>query len=149
MSAPALRYILRRLAQAPLVLLIVVVLQFFVLHLAPGDVADVIAGEAQSADPEFIKKLRADLGLDQPIVVQLGLHIWRVLRLDLGNAHSFGVPVVDQPDASKEFAESFTFSNQRLMSVLRCRRRFHASPMQKAKVLKDRVLIVRGFIVVK
>ena len=95
MSAPALRYILRRLAQAPLVLLIVVVLQFFVLHLAPGDVADVIAGEAQSADPEFIKKLRADLGLDQPIVVQLGLHIWRVLRLDLGNAHSFGVPVVE------------------------------------------------------
>ncbi len=95
MPSTALRYVLRRLGQAPLVLLIVVVLQFFLLHLTPGDVADVIAGEAQSADPEFVKKLRADLGLDQPILVQLGLHVWRVLRLDLGNAHSFGAPVVE------------------------------------------------------
>ena len=95
MPSPALRYVLRRLAQAPVVLLIVVVLQFFLLHLAPGDVADVIAGEAQAADPEFVRRLRGELGLDQPLWTQLGLHVWRVVRFDLGNAHSFGAPVVD------------------------------------------------------
>lgn len=94
MTSPASRYVLRRLAQAPLVLLIVVVLQFFLLHLAPGDVVDVIAGEAQAADPEFVKQLRSDLGLNRPVWVQLGLHIWRIVHLDLGTSHSFNAPVL-------------------------------------------------------
>ena len=52
------RYLLRRLGQAGVVLGLVVVLQFFLLHLAPGDVADVIAGESQAADPAFVERLR-------------------------------------------------------------------------------------------
>ena len=89
------RYLLRRLGQAVLVLAIVVVLQFFLLQLAPGDVADVIAGEAQASDPEFVKRLRLELGLDRPLWVQLGLHLQRVVTLDLGQAHSFDAPVLD------------------------------------------------------
>ena len=89
------RYLLRRLGQAILVLAIVVVLQFFLLQLAPGDVADVIAGEAQAADPEFVNRLRLELGLDRPLWVQLGLHLQRVATLDLGQAHSFDAPVLD------------------------------------------------------
>ena len=89
------RYLLRRLGQAVLVLAIVVVLQFFLLQLAPGDVADVIAGEAQASDPEFVKRLRLELGLDRPLWVQLGLHLQRVAILDLGQAHSFDAPVLD------------------------------------------------------
>ena len=54
-----------------------------------------IAGESQAADPEFVKRLRAELGLDRPLWVQLGLHIWRVARFDLGTASSFGAPVSD------------------------------------------------------
>lgn len=88
-------YLLRRLGQAVLVLAIVVVLQFFLLQLAPGDVADVIAGEAQASDPEFVKRLRLELGLDRPLWVQLGLHLQRVAILDLGQAHSFDAPVLD------------------------------------------------------
>ena len=88
-----LRYSLRRLGQAGLVLLLVVVLQFLLLHLAPGDVADVIAGEAQASDPAFIEQLRRDLGLDRPLTVQLGLHMQRVLTLDWGHAHSMDAPV--------------------------------------------------------
>jgi peptide/nickel transport system permease protein len=95
LTTPSLRYALGRVVQAPAVLLIVVVLQFFLLHLAPGDVADVIAGESQSADPQFVSRLRGELGLDRPLPVQLGLHIWRVVRLDLGMAHSFGAPVTE------------------------------------------------------
>ncbi|NBT54316.1 MAG: ABC transporter permease [Betaproteobacteria bacterium] len=86
---------LRRLGQAFLVLAIVVVLQFFLLQLAPGDVADVIAGEAQAADPEFVRRLRLELGLDRSLWVQLGLHLQRVAILDLGQAHSFDAPVLD------------------------------------------------------
>lgn len=88
-----LRYSLRRLGQAGLVLLLVVVMQFLLLHLAPGDVADVIAGEAQASDPAFIEQLRRDLGLDRPLTVQLGLHMQRVLTLDWGHAHSMDAPV--------------------------------------------------------
>ena len=95
LKSPSTRYLLRRLGQAFLVLAIVVVLQFFLLQLAPGDVADVIAGEAQASDPEFVKRLRLELGLDRSLWVQLGLHLQRVAVLDLGQAHSFDAPVLD------------------------------------------------------
>ena len=95
LKSPSTRYLLRRLGQAFLVLTIVVVLQFFLLQLAPGDVADVIAGEAQASDPEFVRRLRLELGLDRPLWVQLGLHLQRVVTLDLGQAHSFDAPVLD------------------------------------------------------
>ena len=95
LNSPSSRYLLRRISQASLVLLIVVVLQFFLLQLAPGDVADVIAGEAQASDPEFVKRLRLELGLDRPLWIQLGLHLQRVVTLDLGQAHSFDAPVLD------------------------------------------------------
>lgn len=88
-----LRYVLRRLAQAGLVLALVVVLQFLLLHLAPGDVADVIAGEAQASDPAFVEQLRRELGLDQPLPIQLLLHLQRVVSLDWGHAHSMDAPV--------------------------------------------------------
>lgn len=63
LKSPSSRYLLRRLGQAVLVLAIVVVLQFFLLQLAPGDVADVIAGEAQASDPEFVRRLRLSWAL--------------------------------------------------------------------------------------
>ncbi len=88
-----LRYVLRRLAQAALVLALVVVLQFLLLHMAPGDVADVIAGEAQASDPAFIEQLRRELGLDQPLLIQLLMHLQRVVSLDWGHAHSMDAPV--------------------------------------------------------
>lgn len=88
-----LRYLLRRVAQAALVLALVVVLQFLLLHMAPGDVADVIAGEAQASDPAFIEQLRRELGLDQPLLIQLLMHLQRVVSLDWGHAHSMDAPV--------------------------------------------------------
>jgi len=77
-----------------IVLGIVLVLQFALLHLAPGDVADVIAGEVQADDPAFIEQLRRDLGLDQPLPVQFALYVRRILTLDFGMSHAFNVPVI-------------------------------------------------------
>lgn len=88
-----LRYVLRRLVQAVVVLGIVIVLQFLLLHMAPGDVADVIAGESQASDPVFVQQLRSELGLDRPLPVQLLLHLQRVVTLDWGHAHSMDAPV--------------------------------------------------------
>lgn len=88
-------YLLRRLGQAVVVLGIVLLLQFSLLHLAPGDIADVIAGEVQSADPAFVEQLRRDLGLDRPLPVQFAHFVGRILSLDFGMSHGFNVPVLD------------------------------------------------------
>lgn len=78
------RFILTRLLQAVPVVLGVVVLNFLLLQLAPGDAATVLAGEAGGAPAEYIEQLRARFGLDKPVLVQLGLYLKNILFLDLG-----------------------------------------------------------------
>jgi peptide/nickel transport system permease protein len=54
------------------------------MHLAPGDVADTISQSMGGADAVLLAEIRADYGLDQPFIVQLGSYVGRVLRFDLG-----------------------------------------------------------------
>ena len=84
MTAKGLRYVVRRLALAIPTILTIVVLNFALVHLAPGDAADVLAGEAGSATPEYMAQLRQTFGLDQPLHVQLAVYLERVVTLDLG-----------------------------------------------------------------
>ncbi len=90
----SLAYALRRLAQAVPTVLVIVALNFLLLQLAPGDAADVLAGEAGSATPEFMAQLRKTFGLDQPLGMQLLLYIKQVVSLDLGYSFRHGMPVV-------------------------------------------------------
>lgn len=83
-GAHLLRYLIWRLLQAVPVILGVTVLCFLMLQLAPGDLAEVLAGEAGGASPGYIEELRARYGLDQPILAQLFLYIKNVLLFDLG-----------------------------------------------------------------
>jgi len=83
-SARLLRYVLRRLLQAIPVILGVVILNFLMLQLAPGDAATVLAGEAGGAPAEYVQALRTRFGLDQPVPVQLALYVKNILALDLG-----------------------------------------------------------------
>lgn len=83
-GARLVRYVIRRLLQAVPVVLGVVVLNFLLLQLAPGDAATVLAGEAGGAPLEYIQQLRERFGLDQPVLVQLGLYVKNILALDLG-----------------------------------------------------------------
>lgn len=78
------RGILLRLAQALPVLAIFSILVFFLMHLLPGDPAVVIAGT--DASPAAIEKIRHDLGLDRPILVQLGDWILHIVRGDFGRS---------------------------------------------------------------
>jgi len=75
--------------------LAMVVFNFALLHLAPGDAADVLAGESGSATPEFMAQLRAEFGLDRPLLVQLGFYLRQVLSLDLGFSFRHQLPVLD------------------------------------------------------
>lgn len=90
-----LRYVGRRLVLAVPTILTILVLNFALLHLAPGDAADVLAGEAGSATPEFMAKLRNTFGLDQPLYVQLGAYLKNTLTLDLGYSFRHAMPVSD------------------------------------------------------
>lgn len=85
----------RRLAQAAGIVLGMAIVNFFLLRLAPGDAAQVIAGEAGAASAEYLAALRTQFGLDQPLWVQLGKYLWQVVRLDLGFSFRHGAPVLD------------------------------------------------------
>ncbi|MCH2163307.1 MAG: ABC transporter permease [Marinovum sp.] len=90
-----LQNFLIRAGYAAVLLIAVLVLNFTLMHLAPGDVADTIAQSSGGADPEVMAKIRADYGLDQPFLVQLGRYIGGVLQLDLGYSYFYNRPVTD------------------------------------------------------
>ena len=78
------RYVLRRLVQAAVTIACIILINFAILHLAPGDAVDVLAGEAGSADPAMLADLRARLGLDQPLTTQLAAYAGQLLQFNLG-----------------------------------------------------------------
>jgi peptide/nickel transport system permease protein len=82
-----------RVFYAVVLLAAVLVLNFSLMHLAPGDVADTISQSMGGADQEILDKIRADYGLDKPFLVQLGHYIGRVLQFDLGHSFFFNQPV--------------------------------------------------------
>jgi len=88
-----LSFLLRRLAAVLPVLLVVSLVVFLILRLAPGDPAAVIAGN--SATNEDIAQIRTQLGLDRSIPVQYGIWIGRVLQGDLGFSYYLNKPVTE------------------------------------------------------
>lgn len=80
----SLPYPVRRLLQALPLVVFIGVLNFFWLRLAPGDMADVMAGEAGGATPEYLAALRHQFGSDQPLALQFFAYLNRLAHLDLG-----------------------------------------------------------------
>ena len=85
--------IAKRLGYALVLLLAVLVLNFTLLYLAPGDAAETIAGEAGGATPEMLAKIRQDYGLDLPFFDQLYLYLSKVIQGDFGHSFYFDQPV--------------------------------------------------------
>ena len=83
-----------RLGQAIGLLLAVVVVVFFLLQIAPGDAALYLAGDQGVGDAEFLAQVRADYGLDRPLLIQLGTYVGNVAQLDLGDSIYFNEPVL-------------------------------------------------------
>lgn len=88
-----LRSIAARIAQALGLILAVMCLNFLLIHITPGDPATVIVGESGAGDPELLEEIRAQYGLDRPVIVQLGSYIGRVATGDLGESFFFNQSV--------------------------------------------------------
>lgn len=83
-APPLLRFLGRRLLHGFVVLVCIAILDFLLLHMAPGDAAEILAGEAGGGDATYVAQLRAQFGLDQPLYKQLGHYLLRLAQLDLG-----------------------------------------------------------------
>lgn len=103
-----LRNILIRLLQAVLVLLGAALLVFIMLRIIPGNPAAVLMGE--HADTAVIEKMTKELGLDQPVHVQLIHYLAGALRGDFGTSYSLG-KLVSQLMAS-------AFSNTLILALM-------------------------------
>lgn len=86
------RYAGGRLLQAVPLLLGVVVVNFLLIALAPGDPVATLLGE-YPAPPEYVARLRQEFGLDRPIPVRLALYAWNVARGNLGFSFAYRLPV--------------------------------------------------------
>jgi peptide/nickel transport system permease protein len=85
--------IIKRLTSLFTVIFGVLLLTFLLIHLVPGDPVDVMLGEsANMADREA---LRADLGLDQPLVNQFGSYLAKLMHGDLGLSIHTQTPIID------------------------------------------------------
>ena len=84
-----------RVAYAVILLTAVLILNFSMMHLAPGDVADTISQSMGGADKEILDQIRADYGLDRPFLIQLGSYIGNVLTFDLGYSFFYNTPVTE------------------------------------------------------
>lgn len=96
MSRLPLAATLRRNAlQAAPTLAGIVVLNFLLLKLAPGDAADVLAAESGFATEETMSALRMRLGLDLSVLAQLWDYLTGLLQGDLGQSARYGMPVAE------------------------------------------------------
>ena len=88
-----LRTLTSRLLQSLALVLAVVVLNFLLVHAAPGDPVETIAGASGGMSPELMAQLRTQYGLDKPLPVQLGIYLGKVVQGDLGFSYYFNLPV--------------------------------------------------------
>ena len=90
-----LKLLASRLTQGLALVFAVVVLNFVLVHAAPGDPVETIAGASGGMDEKLQAELRAMYGLDQPLPVQLSIYLGKVVRGDLGYSYFFNLPVSD------------------------------------------------------
>ncbi len=83
------------LAKALAVVLAIIVLNFLLLRLAPGDPASVLAGEAGSSDEQFLAQIRAEYGLDRPLPEQIAVYVGNIVTGNLGYSYRQRRPVAD------------------------------------------------------
>jgi len=86
-------YLVRRTLQTIAVLLIISMVTFTISYLIPADPAAEIAGP--KAKPDTIERIRERLGLDQPLYIQYGRYLWRLLHGDLGESYRLRMPVIE------------------------------------------------------
>ncbi len=87
------RFLLQRIGLALLSIWAVCTITFFIAFLAPGDPAEMAAG--QHSDPATIAHVRHEFGLDKPPLTRYGLYLWDAAHGDLGKSYYTREPVTD------------------------------------------------------
>ena len=88
-----IRYVFKRLLWLIPVIVIVSFVVFALMDLAPGDIVNAMAPEG--ATPEMLAELRAQLGLDRPLIVRYASYMFGLIQGDLGVADTTGISVWD------------------------------------------------------
>ncbi|ROZ49004.1 ABC transporter permease [Rhodococcus sp. WS3] len=88
-----LRIVLGRVVRAASLMLAVIVVTFLLLSLAPGDPTAAIGGDAGVRDAATAEAIRAEYGLDRPLIVQIGTYASRILHGDFGQSFVLNEPV--------------------------------------------------------
>ncbi|WP_137123916.1 ABC transporter permease [Roseomonas sp. HF4] len=110
------RYILRRLLLALPALFGLVILTFVLSRVIPGDPAATLAGDG--ATPALIAEIRAQYGLDRPILEQAWIHLRQVLTGDFGRSIFSGRPVSEEIAQRLPATLELTFAALFLATVL-------------------------------
>jgi len=87
------RYLLARLAWAVPIVLAILVINFLIVHLVPGDPVQALVGDLPTP-PGYVEQVREEFGLDQPITHQLGLYLWNLAQGNLGFSFANRQPVL-------------------------------------------------------
>lgn len=87
------RYLIRRILQLIPMVLVVIVLNFLLMQLAPGDVAYIMAGE--EPDPAYLAHVREQYGLDKPVLQQMFIYLGQIVQGDLGLSYRYRKPVIE------------------------------------------------------
>lgn len=95
MNKATILFVGRRLLQLVPVVLAIAALNFVLIKMAPGDAADILAGQMGHATLEFTEELRREFGLDLPLIEQFFVYIRRLATLDLGVSVIQQQPVLD------------------------------------------------------
>ena len=100
------RFVIKRLASLILIIIAAAIVVFTLMYLVPGDPAQLMLG--LDAKEAVLKAKRAELGIDQPYLVQLGKYLYKsfipktieytgkIGIFDFGNSWKFGVPVFNE-----------------------------------------------------
>lgn len=83
-----IRYLAKRLFEMIPTLLGITLISFFILHLAPGKPTDILTELNPKITPEARDRLEKYYGLDKPIIVQYGMWLKRIVKLDFGESFS-------------------------------------------------------------
>src|SRR5262249_26009271 len=87
------RYLLARIAWAVPIVLAILVINFLIIHVVPGDPVQALVGDFPTP-AGYVEQVRQEFGLDRPIAHQLGLYLWNLAQGNLGFSFANRQPVL-------------------------------------------------------
>ena len=94
------RFLLARLGWALPVILAILIVNFLIIHIVPGDPIQALIGDFP-APPGYADRIRHEFGLDQPVLTQLGLYLLNLAKGQLGFSFANRQPVLGADPAAR------------------------------------------------